>query len=208
MSTTSGCKRAVSSTAAATVPASPTTSMPAWRLNNVCRPSRTTLWSSTIINRIGLDSGGFIQLTGGDFDRDARAFARRGQDFAACAQFARPRGNISQPMTAAGGRPLFKTHSIVEDFQPHAAVLSFQCYHSALRAGMPQTVGHGFARYLQQVRGLPGVQRFGRARINVKGKQRRVGPAHGGNQGLQSSVEITPLQRLRLQTDNEIPHVT
>src|SRR2546430_10349586 len=108
------------------VPASPTTSIPAWRLNNVCSPRRTTLWSSTISNRIGPDSGWLIKRAGGDFDKNKRAFARRGDNFTARADLVRPRGDVPQSVAAVCRDRLFKTRSIILHLQPHASILSFQ----------------------------------------------------------------------------------
>src|SRR5437879_5521185 len=204
MSTTSGCRRAASSTAAAAVPASPTTSMPAWRLNKVCSPRRTTLWSSTISKRINLDSSSLIKPAGGHLNQEARALARRGKDFAARADFVRPRGDVPQAVAAARGGLLFKARSIVLDLQPHALVLFFQGNNRALRPGVPQTVAHGFARDLKQVRRLARAQRFGGLRVDVERELPRLRLAHGRDQGLQSGFKLASFQCLGLQADDEI----
>src|SRR5579872_6631772 len=54
--TTSGWSSLARDTASATVPAWPTTLMSVWLLMSASRPSATTLWSSTIITRIGSSS--------------------------------------------------------------------------------------------------------------------------------------------------------
>ncbi len=52
MITTSGLARAAASIDSATLPASPTTLIPAWRLIKPRSPSRTTSWSSQISTRV------------------------------------------------------------------------------------------------------------------------------------------------------------
>src|SRR3990170_6214934 len=144
MMTTSGCSRCVSLTAAATLPASPTTLMPGRRFRRERKPSRTTSWSSTIRTRRTLSVMAASLSAYRDFHHHLGASAQHAGHGQATAEGLHPLVHI--PHTSLSRRcrqARVKADTVVPNGKPQDTVAAGQAHLDAGGPGVLLNVGQG-----------------------------------------------------------------